>query len=254
MKISLVAKKNYPELNKIKKAFDVVKNGKICIAIGGDGTFIKAVQKYSCPIILIRDNSSSSTGYYSDIGIDKLDLVIKMIKDNKYTVDSLGKKLEIIHKNKKYYAVNECYLSTKIGEVQFTICEVKNNKEKTLFPFVISGDGVIISGKIGSTAYNRSAGGPLLLQKDLMCITFINPDGPYRNSLVVGSEKKIRVRITKYDANLVYDNIYVDKTKKGSSFDVMLSNKDIKVIKLDGIEETLGEKLRRIIESKMLKA
>ncbi|MEM0201214.1 MAG: hypothetical protein QXD23_02310 [Candidatus Micrarchaeaceae archaeon] len=253
MKILFFSKKHYPYIEKkIRSNFDIVDNeGEICIAVGGDGTFIHAAQKVSCPIILIRDNTLDSTGYYSDLGIDRIDEVIKLIKEKKYFVESLGKKLLLIYKNKKYYAVNECYLSNNIGEVSFKIYEIINNKRQEIYPFIVGGDGVIISSKIGSTAYNRSAGGPILLENDVFCITFINPDGPYKNSLVVNSNKTIEIEISKYEGNLRYDNFNVGKIKTGDSFKVKSSNKEIKIIKLNGIYENFGDKLRRIIRSKM---
>jgi NAD+ kinase len=50
----------------------------------------------------------------------------------------------------------------------------------------MSGDGLIVSTKMGSTAYNSSAGGPIVLDTDIMCVTFVNPDAPY--SRPVGHE------------------------------------------------------------------
>lgn len=252
MKISFFSKKNYPEIErKIRDNFDIVKNGELCIAIGGDGTFIHAVQKVSCPVLLIRDNELDSTGYYSDIGLDKIDEVIKLLKKKEFKIETLGKKLLLVHKNKKYYAVNECYLSNSIGEVSFKIYELINNKRQNIYPFVVGGDGVIVSSEIGSTAYNRSAGGPILLENNLFCITFINPDGPYRNSLVVNSNKTIEIEVSKYEGVLRYDNFTVGKIKTNESFTVKASNKEVKIIKLNGVYESFGDKLRRVIKSKM---
>ncbi len=252
MKVSLFTKKKYPEIErKIRSNFDVVKDGDICIAIGGDGTFIHAAQKTSSPIILLRDNTDDSTGYYSDLGIDRIDEVVKLLKNKEYSVESLGKKLLLRYKGKTYYAVNECYLSSNIGEVSFKIYEIIKNKRQDIYPFVVGGDGIIISSKIGSTAYNRSAGGPILLENNLFCLTFINPDGPYRNALVTNSDKTIEIEISKYEGVLKYDNFEVGKIKNGESFRVSSSKKEIKIIRLNGIYESFGDKLKRIIKSKM---
>jgi NAD+ kinase len=255
MNVSLFTKKKYPEIErKIRSNFEVVKNGEICLVIGGDGTFIHAAQKTSCPILLIRDNTDDSTGYYSDLGVDRIDEVIHLLKNKNYHVELLGKKLLLTYKNKKYYAINECYLSNSVGEVSFKVYEIINNKRQHIYPFVVGGDGVIISSKIGSTAYNRSAGGPILLENNLFCITFINPDGPYRNALVVNSNKTIEIEISKYEGVLRYDNFTVGTIRKGDSFRVKSSEKEIKIIKLNGIYETFGDKLKRVIKSKMQNA
>ena len=254
MKICIVAKKEYKELRKLRSAFEISDNADVCIAIGGDGTFIHAVQKYTCPVLPVRDNEPDSTGYYSDIGIDKIDFIIKMLKEKKYKIESIGKRIFLKYKDKKYYAVNECYLSNSIGEVSFKIYEIKDNKRYVLYPFIISGDGVIITGRVGSTAYNRNVGGPILIEKNLLCITFINPDSPYKNSLVVGSDKIIEIEVVKYKGFLRYDSFEVGKVDTGEFFTVGTSNKDIHVVKLNNVFEGFGDKLNRIIKSKMQKA
>ena len=254
MKITIFSKKEYKELKKIKESFEIDKDGEICLAIGGDGTFIHAAQNFSGPILPIRDNEAGSTGYYADIGIDKINQIIELLKAKKYKIESLGKKIEITYKNKKYFAINECYLTNDIGEVAFKIYEIKNNKKILIYPFVIGGDGVIITGRIGSTAYNRAASGPIILENNILCVTFINPDGPYKNSLVLDSNKTLEIEITKYDGFLHYDNFEIGKLKKGDTFRVNCSNKKINIVKLNGITEGFGSKLQRVVTSKMQKA
>ena len=126
MNISLFYKKKYKQLKTLSENFKIVKNGKICIAIGGDGTFIRAIKKYSCPVLMIRDNDPNSTGYYADIGIDKLDIAVKKLLNNAYTVESIGKKLELSYKGRKFYAVNEVTIINKIGEISFKLYQIKN--------------------------------------------------------------------------------------------------------------------------------
>lgn len=253
MDISIFYKKKYNQIKTLSKNFKIVKNGKICVAIGGDGTFIHAIKKYSCPILMIRDNDPSSTGYYADIGIDKLDIAVKKLLSDNYKVENIGKKLELSHKGKKFYAVNEAAIINKLGEISFKLYQIKNGKRKTLYPFVMSGDGAIITSQVGSTAYNRSAGGPIILDDKVMCITFLNPDGPYKNSMIVSSEDIIEIEIVKYSGYLRYDGIQVSEIGPGDIIRVKYSEKDIRIVKLDGIEEDFGDKLKRIMEKKLKK-
>ena len=44
-------KKNYPELKKLYSKFDVSDDAEICLAVGGDGTFIKAANEFDGPIL-----------------------------------------------------------------------------------------------------------------------------------------------------------------------------------------------------------
>lgn len=62
MKVTIVSKKDYPEFAKLKRNFKIVKSGDIFIALGGDGTFIKAAGMTDKPVLLIRDENSGGVG------------------------------------------------------------------------------------------------------------------------------------------------------------------------------------------------
>ena len=117
----------------------------------------------------------------------------------------------------------------------------------------MSGDGIIISSLIGSTAYNKSAGGPILLSPKVVCITFLNVDGPYKNPIVADSSTEFEIVVEKYNGTLRYDGINVATLKPGESFRAKLSRKELKVIRLDSKREEFSAKLERIIKSRMMK-
>ena len=41
MKIKIISKKNYPELKKLYNKLDISEDADVCLAVGGDGTFIR---------------------------------------------------------------------------------------------------------------------------------------------------------------------------------------------------------------------
>jgi len=253
MKITIICKKYYKEIQELEKAFEMSRNGDICIAIGGDGTFVKAAREFDGPILAIRGNESNSAGYYSDISIKDISLVVKKLKKKQYTIEHLGNKIELSFKGKKYYAVNEVLLHNWREEVYFSIYYKDDHKEKAIYPYIMAGDGMLVTSEVGSTAYNRSAGGPVILSSKLLCATFLNVDGPYTNSIIVSPEKKIGARIEKYRGVLRYDGIDAGSIKKGESFEVSLSKKELRVVRLDGVREDIAVKLARIIKGKMRK-
>ena len=115
--------------------------GDICIAVGGDGTFVKAAKEYSGPILPIRSEERGSIGYYSDVNLDDIDFVIKALKNKDYYVEKLENKMEISHNGKRYYAVNEALLHNVLEEVSFKIYEIRGGKRYEIYPYVMSGDG-----------------------------------------------------------------------------------------------------------------
>ena len=136
-------------------------------------------------ILAIRGNESNSAGYYSDISIKDIALTIRKLKKKQYIVESLGNKLELSYKGKKYYAVNEILLHNWREEVYFSVYYKDDHKEKAIYPYIMAGDGMLVTSEVGSTAYNRSAGGPVILSPKLLCATFLNVYGPYTNSIIL---------------------------------------------------------------------
>ena len=251
MKIKIVKNKDYKELKPLYASFDVGNEAEMCIAVGGDGTFVRAAQEYSGPILPIRSEERGSIGYYSDVNLDDIDFVVRSLKHGKFSVEKLENKIEIEYKGKSYYAVNEALMHNVLEEVSFKIYEIKNGKRQEIYPYVMSGDGILITSSIGSTAYNKSAGGPILLVPDVMCLTFLNADGPYRNSIVVDSSKVIEIEVVKYNGVLRYDGIEIKLLKPGDKFRVRVSKRELRIVRLEGRREELARKLDRIIRSRM---
>lgn len=253
MKLKIVKKHDYPQLAPLYKNFEVGAKGDICIAVGGDGTFVKAAKEYGGPILPIRSEELGSIGYYSDVSLDDIGFVVKSLKSGDFSVEKLENKLEIEYNGKKFYAVNEALLHNVMEEVSFRIYEIKGGKRHKVYPYVMSGDGILITSSIGSTAYNKSAGGPILLLPNAMCLTFLNVDGPYKNPIVVDSSHTIEVEVVKYHGVLRYDSTEIGKLKPGDSFKVCISDRELKIIRLNGRREELASKLDRIIRSRMQK-
>ena len=251
IRIKIVKNKDFKEARKLYKEFNVSKKADICLAIGGDGTFVRAAKEFSGPILPIRSNEAGSMGYYSDVSLADIDFIISNIKKKKFVVEKLENKIEISYKGKNYYAVNEALLHNVLEEVSFKIYEIKSGRRYGIYPYVMSGDGMIITGSIGSTAYNKSAGGPIILIPNVICLTFLNVDGPYRNPIVIGSSKTIEIEIIKYRGVLRYDNSDIGQLKPGDTFRVRVSAKELKILRFNDKREALAKKLDRIIKNRM---
>jgi NAD+ kinase len=115
-----------------------------------------------------------------------------------------------------------------------------------------SGDGVIISTPTGSTAYNLSAGGPIIIpQANVMVITPICPHSLSPRSVVVSAEDTIRVVVGKSKKTQEAEAIASFDGNKEIDLgtdDIIIIKKaeyDTKLIKLShkGIYEILRSKL-----------
>ncbi len=253
MKIKIVAKRNYPELKMLRDNFTISKKCDICIAVGGDGTFVRAAQSTDAPILLVRSYEEGSIGYYSDVGLKDMQFVVNKLKEHKFYIEKLGNKIELIFKKGRYYAVNEARMNNILEEVSFRIYEVNGKRISKIYPYIMSGDGLIVTGQIGSTAYNKSAEGPIILSPNVLCITFLNPDGPFRNPLVIDSSKELEVEVVKYHGQLRYDGTDIGRISPKQRFRIKFSHKELRVVRFREKKEEFADKLERIIKSRMLK-
>ncbi len=251
MKIKIISKKNYPELKKFYNKFDVSEDAEVCLAVGGDGTFIKAANEFDGPILPIRTDEKNSTGYYADVGLKDTEFIIKSLLSKNYKTEELGRKIEVDYDKSRYYGVNEILLKNVQEEVYFKLYYEEKGKRNKLYEYTLSGDGFLVTSAIGSTAYNRTAGGPIILDRGVLCLTFLSIENPLSNSVILRKDEKLHVEIEKGRGVLSYDGIVISYLNPGKTFDIKISNRKVKILKLKGKDEEFSEKLSRIIKSKM---
>ncbi len=252
MRVKLVANRDYPGLKLIRDAFEISDRAGICIAVGGDGTLVKAAKEFDGPILPIRSGLPGSAGYYADLCLDDVAFAVESLKKRRYVVETLERKIEISHKGRRYYAVNEAVLRNMVQEINFKIYELRSGRKMQIYPYVMGGDGLIVAGVMGSTAYNKSAGGPIMLSPNVICMTFLNVDGPYSNPIVVDAKSRIEVDIVKYSGTLEYDGEEISVLGPGSSFSVKLSERELKVVRFPSRKEGVASKLDRIIKNRIV--
>ena len=127
----------------------------VIVSLGGDGSVLRAAQtaiRYEKPLIGIN---SGRLGYlcainYSDIG--DFDEVLASCEYHRRML------LECDYGGKTYYALNDIVIAKKnFGETVDLSLSLDGGDN-----FRIRGDGLIIATPTGSTAYNLSAGGPVV--------------------------------------------------------------------------------------------
>ena len=130
----------------------------IIISVGGDGTFIHAA-KYGKPILGIN---AGRIAFMAGLEETELDMLRNLI-DNKYTLDRrMMLRAEICAPDGTVidtrYCVNDAVVArgTQIKMEEFTV----EHNGRPLNSY--TADGIIISTPTGSTAYNLSAGGPVV--------------------------------------------------------------------------------------------
>lgn len=163
-------------------------DGKMIIAVGGDGTFLKAMTKSvasKVPVLCIRSNGSK--GVLAEGDIASLDKMLARIKSGNFSVvkhhviGGLSGKSE-------FFGLNEIGFFRKSDEaIRFDLFI-----NGSLFYENVVADGGLFSAAAGSTAYNISAGGPIIdKSSESVVFTPINAHGFNRPVVFKGTAEII---------------------------------------------------------------
>ena len=168
---------------------NIDKNVDFAISIGGDGTLLRIARFYSDFSIPVFGINIGHLGFLSQIQSEQIEEAVKEIESSKFRIEERIM-LEASISNKKMYALNEIVIKgcTFARTSRFNI--YINDK----FVCEYLADGVIISTPTGSTAYNLSAGGPILYPTlEAITLVPICPHTITARPLVIPSSEKVSV-------------------------------------------------------------
>jgi NAD+ kinase len=134
----------------------------LVITLGGDGTFIGICRKFSTNAPPVFGINLGHLGFITEFSSDKflsyLDSTLRGVYE---TTNLTLHKVEIFRKNKmvfKSYFLNDVVVRN--GQISRMLKLAVEADDEHIYN--LSGDGLIISSPIGSTAYSMAAGGPIL--------------------------------------------------------------------------------------------
>ena len=110
--------------------------------------------------LIISIINTGHLGFFAEFDPDEIDEFIELYKNNNFTIQEVHPlKGSICTKesSKDIYAVNEIVIKSVCSRTLHLDLRVNENKIQNF-----SGDGMLISTPIGSTAYNYSAGGSII--------------------------------------------------------------------------------------------
>lgn len=162
------------------------------IVIGGDGSFIevaRALPEYDIPILGIN---MGTLGYLTEVELAHIDEAIAKVIAEDYTTENRMMIEGIFGNGDKDISLNDIIVSRKgvLRVIHFDLFvdgELLNSYEA---------DGVIISTPTGSTAYNLSAGGPIVQPTaSMIVITPICSHALNTSSIVLSADSEIVIRV-----------------------------------------------------------
>lgn len=227
---------NDQNLHSEKFTIDTMKPGvDFVFVIGGDGTLLKAARFYSKEFVPVFGINLGRLGFLSQTKESDLADSVSQILNNKYKIE------------------DRLMLISNDGALALNDFVIKGSSTSRTSRFYLSidgkfvcdylADGLIVSTPTGSTAYNLSAGGPVLSPRlDAITIVPICPHTLTARPLVIPSSEKITISpcdtCTSFvvvadgqDSYTVNSKIEIEKSKFSAKLALLEDNEFYSVIR-----------------------
>jgi NAD+ kinase len=179
------------------KPIGSTKDFDLAVVLGGDGTLLSQARRvFNCGLPLVGVNFGR-LGFLAEFDAQSLEQHADVVfGPNPPIQEQLILTAEVCEKDgrcvQQDVAINDCVISA--GH-PFRMIELHLSIDGNLGPS-LTGDGVIIATPVGSTAYNVSAGGPIVNPNlDAMIITPIAAHSLAFRPIVVNAESTIEIEI-----------------------------------------------------------
>jgi NAD+ kinase len=223
---------------------DICLESDFIISLGGDGTLISVCRRsyrYDKPVLGIY---AGQLGFLTDIKSDEIEEFIDNLFLENYRIDK-RMLLEISLRNddeiKKIVAFNDVVFARDNVSTISTVNAFVDGQMINSY----RGDGLIVSTPTGSTAYNVSAGGPLVYPlAKILILTPICPHSLTQRPLVMPVDFEIEFK-SDDDVLIVIDGQDRYKMKDFDNVVIKIANKSAKLIHSTGRNyfDVLREKL-----------
>ena len=193
----------------------------IAIALGGDGTILRTLGRLLGSAVPVVGVNFGRVGFLASIEPDDLERDLVRVFAGEYVVIELPT-LEVQLDGETHLAVNDVVATSamlgRMVELQWAV----GGEDLGTIPC----DGMICATPSGSTAYNLSNGGPVLVRGlDAMAVTFIAPHSLHARPLVVprGPDVTLANRTPDVEVAVLVDGRRVASVPAGGEIAVRLA-------------------------------
>ena len=194
----------------------------LTVAVGGDGTILRTLARLLGTDVPVIGVNFGRVGFLASIAPEALERGLARVFAGEYRVLDLPT-LEVKLGDDKHVAVNDVVTTSGIlGRMVELTYSIGGEGLGT-----IPCDGMICSTPSGSTAYNLSNGGPVLVRGvDAMAITFIAPHSLHARPLVVPRGSPLTVRNATADVAvcILIDGHQIADMKPGAEITIALGD------------------------------
>jgi NAD+ kinase len=195
----------------------------LAVVLGGDGTMLRALQRFLGTDVPVIGVNFGRVGFLASIEGDDLDAGLPRVFAGEYVVVPLST-LEVEAGGVRDAAVNDVVALSSVRGRMVEVSWALGGEELG----VQACDGMICSTPTGSTAYNLSNGGPVLVRGlDAMAVTFIAPHSLHARPMVVprGLELEIRNETADVDVTVLVDGHAVAEVTRATPIRIALGSR-----------------------------
>ena len=219
------------------------------IVIGGDGSFIEAARILHDRDVPMLGVNMGTLGYLTEVELADLDESIEKLLRGEYTLESRMMLEAVYGASVKDVALNDIVVSRN-GGIRIIHFRIWVNGELLN---CYEADGIIISTPTGSTAYNLSAGGPIVEPTaSLLVVTPICSHALNTSSVILSGEDEIEIEIgegrngTEEEVLVSFDGTQMLMMHTGERITIRRSATRTEILRLNKVSflETLRRKMK----------
>jgi NAD+ kinase len=228
------------------RAKDIEGKVDIVLALGGDGTFLRAVRSIEHLQIPIAGINFGKLGFLTTAKVNNGEnRWINDIIEGKYSVeDRILIKMDSLAIPQGFYpySLNEVYIQRKSPSMLQLDIWIDNKKLPTYWA-----DGLIVATPTGSTAYSLSLGGPVVVPSaKVFIITPIAPHNLSIRPIVISADSKLKISFTSRSKSAI---VYMDnrsfEAPSGTKIELSMGDYSAKYVSLGNMSfiNALSDKL-----------
>ena len=167
---------------------DIPTVGDVVVAIGGDGTVLRAARTALRAGLPLLGINVGRKGFLADIEPDRLEDAVDALASGLW-IESPRMTIEaVVNDREPVTGINDVVIEKVLSQRLISL-EVSLNGERFI---TYHADGLILATPTGSTAYNLSAGGPLVAPEvEALVLSPVAPHSLFSKSLVLYPETEI---------------------------------------------------------------
>ncbi len=180
----------------VPAAENPVADADLVVALGGDGTVLRAVRLVGDRGVPVLGVNLGHLGYLAQVEPDDLPAALERFVSGDYTVEDRMMLAVGIRRGPvsggEFLALNDAVVEKpRPGNTVHLAVSIADRQWATYV-----GDGLVVATPTGSTAYSFSARGPILSPRlAALVVTPVSPHMAFDRSLVVAADERVRVEV-----------------------------------------------------------